>query len=948
MSVLKYYNTNTSTWDPASLGDQGATGATGPSGATGPTGATGIAGATGPGSGGIVNYPAQASDLTLPTTVGGNNVAITPTADITVTLPSASALTLANFMLKNLSQTYTLIVNDNAGNYLLAIGPDTGYYMWAIDVSTAAGVWTTGNFPSDIVNSAPSITSIQGITKGNMYPGGGTQISAISSTQAVYVFNLLKATTGSYSGTTTIYAAVVTNNSGVLTMSTPVFVSGSMYYSGGKNATIQMLSSTTGIIAWNSGQNTPNSISAVPITVSGTTITVGTESIAILSTNANNYYVYNPSIAMLTATTALIMATGVYGSGTQYALVATISGSTLTYGAINNGLTTYGSTAAWGGQCVSLSSTLVAFVYSPASGTEIAVGLYSISGTTTTYVNSLTINSANYAISAQITALSATKFIVSYYANSAGALYAMTCSVSGFTITAGNELFIDSGGSYYAPSISAISATQALLFSNNYTPYPTSYYLTISGTTTTKSNTTIVNSSQIFYGIVGSCAMQAPAVATPSASTCIYAYNSGYVGNAGSSAANVITGGNSSVGTAYPLWVGSQVGSSAIFNSTYMVPTFVSISPTQAILLYQPNIDPTLSAVPLVAKLITITGTSYAVTSSINFGITTANSPTWYKMAICALSSTQCVIAYGTTTNGYTVTLNISGSTLTIGTPVITLAGNMTYGISIAATSSTSAVVAGFGGSAYVNTITVSGTAITAGTQTSFSTGTAGRGNIVALTATTGIIFATNGSSNYMYAIGFSVSGGTWTFQLPTVYGPLILNSSAAMTYGGNFYAVAVSSTRAIAVSAGAGTVGMFCVDLANLVPTFASTNFSVNAFSTSPQGGNNLAILSPLSASKGFVFVGTWDAINATYLSAGYIAPYTIVNGTPIIGKPLTTNITSALAIVATPLVTPNPVAFPTASKAALMYSNTATGSSMQNNELYEGRVYFSQGAIV
>ena len=52
MSVLKYYNTNTSTWDPASLGNQGATGATGPSGATGPvaaTGATGLTGATGTG-----------------------------------------------------------------------------------------------------------------------------------------------------------------------------------------------------------------------------------------------------------------------------------------------------------------------------------------------------------------------------------------------------------------------------------------------------------------------------------------------------------------------------------------------------------------------------------------------------------------------------------------------------------------------------------------------------------------------------------------------------------------------------------------------------------------------------------------------------------------------------------------------------------------------------------
>jgi len=46
MSVLKYYNTTTSQWEPAALGDQGATGATGYQGSTGATG-LGATGATG-------------------------------------------------------------------------------------------------------------------------------------------------------------------------------------------------------------------------------------------------------------------------------------------------------------------------------------------------------------------------------------------------------------------------------------------------------------------------------------------------------------------------------------------------------------------------------------------------------------------------------------------------------------------------------------------------------------------------------------------------------------------------------------------------------------------------------------------------------------------------------------------------------------------------------------
>jgi hypothetical protein len=45
MAVLKYYDTSTSQWVAAALGDQGVSG---PQGPIGPTGATGVTGATGP------------------------------------------------------------------------------------------------------------------------------------------------------------------------------------------------------------------------------------------------------------------------------------------------------------------------------------------------------------------------------------------------------------------------------------------------------------------------------------------------------------------------------------------------------------------------------------------------------------------------------------------------------------------------------------------------------------------------------------------------------------------------------------------------------------------------------------------------------------------------------------------------------------------------------------
>lgn len=83
MSVLKYYNTNTSQWEEAVVGVQGptgptgttgdtgptgptgpqgaegATGPTGPEGATGPTGASGVVSVTGP----VVNYGTSTSAI---------------------------------------------------------------------------------------------------------------------------------------------------------------------------------------------------------------------------------------------------------------------------------------------------------------------------------------------------------------------------------------------------------------------------------------------------------------------------------------------------------------------------------------------------------------------------------------------------------------------------------------------------------------------------------------------------------------------------------------------------------------------------------------------------------------------------------------------------------------------------------------------------------------------
>jgi len=155
MSVLKYYNTNTSTWEPASLGDQGATGATGPSGATGatgPTGSTGIAGATGVGAGSIT---AVASG-TLP-----NGAAVVVNSDGTVSVGSATSSSTISTI--NVSQgpspnvySYYGVISGVYGikdNIFVIFYISTGYYVSAI-AGKISGTTITWGTPATLYSSS--------------------------------------------------------------------------------------------------------------------------------------------------------------------------------------------------------------------------------------------------------------------------------------------------------------------------------------------------------------------------------------------------------------------------------------------------------------------------------------------------------------------------------------------------------------------------------------------------------------------------------------------------------------------------------------------------------------------------------------------------------------------------------------------------------------------------
>jgi len=175
MSVLKYYNTNTSTWDPASLGNQGATGATGPSGATGATGpvaatgATGLTGATGTGGVKTTLYTMTAGTNRLTASMAGVVIIDNTAAVSSIYLPDATTLTstTALFQLKMLPTATTVNVYTYSGTQVGVIysafpGSDSVnngiigssvteyrvaqefYTFNCVDYTTVNGKWTLG------------------------------------------------------------------------------------------------------------------------------------------------------------------------------------------------------------------------------------------------------------------------------------------------------------------------------------------------------------------------------------------------------------------------------------------------------------------------------------------------------------------------------------------------------------------------------------------------------------------------------------------------------------------------------------------------------------------------------------------------------------------------------------------------------------------------------------
>lgn len=249
------------------------------------------------------------SNITL--TSSSNRVqSITPTADITVTLPDATTLSKGTptFTITNVSSVYNVYVATSDSAIVKIVTPGTAIVLSLIGNSTSAGTWQINYLP--ILATIGSITQFDSNSVNNAWDySNGYNMQylhniALSSTSVVTI----------YARSSGIYAVAATISGATITYGSPTLISS---YVGAFGA---VGLSSSNIIVWSvqSGVNPK----AYGLTVSGTSITVSTASASI-----GSYGSYLVSISRLNDTDALVGYYADSGTTTYGFRVVTHNGS---------------------------------------------------------------------------------------------------------------------------------------------------------------------------------------------------------------------------------------------------------------------------------------------------------------------------------------------------------------------------------------------------------------------------------------------------------------------------------------------------------------------------------------------------------------------------------------------------------------------------------------------
>lgn len=401
-----------------------------------------------------------------------------------VTLPAANSLTTGpNFVIDNSKGAYPVGIRDNTGTLLMGVAAGGIASVSLKDNSTVAGIWSihgTNLEPGLVSTDATLSTTYCGVAGADFTSG---IFLALNSNQSLHFV--------SNAARTAFYAYIVDNVGKQVT--TPVLVASGLASVCIVQA-VFAVSSTSAIVFYSDNNNANN---AVVLSISGTTITVGSPTTIAGSLSTGLYPAEDgytgPRIAQLSPT--LYVATSANNASNGWTAVAafSVSGTTVTAGAVASIATAYGR----GTTVYALSATTALVIYTTGSASPYAISavVVSVSGTTCTVGTPVaapaTPNSSN-TNSAQPGSclLSPTQAIVVTDMNNAGA-QAVTCNVSGATVTWGSELTVESFtgstgqlgfNNRFAPRLLPLSATTAFLWYIDGSGYSRSVVLTVSGT----------------------------------------------------------------------------------------------------------------------------------------------------------------------------------------------------------------------------------------------------------------------------------------------------------------------------------------------------------------------------------------------------------------------------------------------------------------------------------
>jgi hypothetical protein len=204
-------------------------------------------------------------------------------------------------------------------------------------------------------------------------------------------------------------------------------------------------------------------------------------------------WIITTSVAALSTTAGIIIYRDYTNNG-LYGVIATLSGTTITYGTpvlISVGYSPYTISVA------ALTSTVAVVAYESAAGNKLAVRVLTVSGTTFS-VGSEVINGG--AEASQYPCLVA---LTSTTALCCTRTFATVISVSGGTPTINSQYAYPSGtGANSSIQVSALSSTSAVCLFDNYSSsnYPTALAMTISGTSITLGSNYTIESTGVSSG----------------------------------------------------------------------------------------------------------------------------------------------------------------------------------------------------------------------------------------------------------------------------------------------------------------------------------------------------------------------------------------------------------------------------------------------------------------